>query len=299
MRKLITSLATTAVLAAPLSACDLEKTGNQLQADKVMVATILSTPPIELSALGLAGLDAGMLDPGLDAGVLIDGDAGVVTVPPQTAAFVFFGEREVRSLDTEPKPVAGATVSIRAEAAQPVMLEEGEAGTYAISSAENEKLEYASGANYLFEVKHGGQTYVGRVDQVPQLEQIAAFHPDKGYVEHPASTAFTFTRPPAPANQERNLAFISVVPVGDDGERGQPTWTNIPKKPLEFLKLVAVPSKWKESSVTIPGSAFPQKDQTYLVTLQAVKLGGPDSDNLFTGSALLAGTAEIGIFRTK
>ncbi|MGA9523202.1 MAG: hypothetical protein WBV82_17170 [Myxococcaceae bacterium] len=289
MRKLIKSLAAAAVFASPL-ACDLEKTGNQLQADKVMVATILSTPPVELSALGLAGLDAG---------VPLDGDAGVVTVPPQTAAFVFFGEREFRSLDVEPTPVTGATASVRAEGAQPVMLEAGEAGTYALTSAEDEKLEYASGANYLFEVQYGGQTYVGRVDQAPQLEQIVAFHPSSGYVEHAANTPFTFSRPAAPANQERNLGFITVFPVSQSGERGEPTWTNVPHKPLDFLKLVALPSKWKEDSVTIPASAFPQKDQTYLVVLQAVKLGGPESHNLFTGSALLAGTAEVGVFRTK
>ncbi len=293
MRKLIKSFAFTVVVAS-FFACDLQKTGNQLRADKVMVATILSTPPVELSALGLAGLDAGY-----DAGIPLDGDAGVITVPPQIAAFVFFGERDVKSLDIEPTPVTGATVLVRAESAQPVMLEEGAGGTYALTSAEDEKLEYASGANYLFEVKHGGETYVGRVDQAPQLEQIAAFHPPAGYVEHAANTPFTFTRPAAPAKQERNLGFLTVFPVTQSGERGEPTWTNVPHKPLDFLKLVALPSKWKESAVTIPGSAFPQEDQTYLVVLQAVKLGGPESDNLFTGSALLAGTAEVGVFRTK
>ena len=109
----------------------------------------------------------------------------------------------------------------------------------------------------------------------------------------------TFTRPPAQGGKERNLGFVSVFPVDQNGERGEPTWTNMPSKPLDFLKLVALPAKWKEDKVTIPGSAFPNADQTYLVVLQAVKLGGPESDNLFSGSALLAGTAEIGVVRTK
>ena len=36
-----------------------------------------------------------------------------------------------------------------------------------------------------------------------------------------------------------------------------------------------------------------------LLVLQAVKLGSAESENLFKGSAILAGTAEVGVFRTK
>jgi hypothetical protein len=280
MRKILTSLAVLSLLASPL-ACDLRKTVDQLQADKVMVATVLATPPVELSPAAMGGAN------------------GTITVPSQTAAFLFFGQREGTSLDKAPTPLSGATVSVRAESGQPVALNADSNGSFSATSAQQETLQYQSGANYLFEVKYEGASYVGRVDQVPQVERIDAFHPPAGFVEQPASQAFTFQRPDAPQGQARNLGFVTVFPLDASGQRGAPTWTNAPSQPLDFLKLVALPSQWKETEVTIPGTAFPQPNQTYLVVLQAVKLGGPDSDNLFTGSAVMAGTADVGVIRTK
>jgi hypothetical protein len=290
MRKILSSLAILSLLASPL-ACDLRKTANQLQADKVIVATVLATPPIELSPEALAGAN------GLDAGMALDG--GTVTLPSETAAFVFFGQGGFASLDKAPTPVSGATATIRTESGQPIGLTEDSTGSFTATSVQKEALQYQSGANYLFEVSYQGGSYVGRVDQAPQLERIDAFHPPTGFTEQPANQAFTFQRPDAPQGQERNLGFVTVFPVDSSGQKGSPTWTNVPTQPLDFLKLVALPSKWKESSVTVPGTAFPQQNQTYLVVLQAMKLGGPESDNLFTGSAVLAGTADVGVIRTK
>ena len=68
---------------------------------------------------------------------------------------------------------------------------------------------------------------------------------------------------------------------------------------MDFLRLVALPADWRAAQVTVPGSAFPLANQTYALVLQAAKLGGPQSDNLFSGSAILAGTAEVGVFRTR
>ncbi len=50
--------------------------------------------------------------------------------------------------------------------------------------------------------------------------------------------------------------------------------------------------------VTIPGTAFPEKDHNYVIVLQSAKIGGPKSENLFSGSAILGGTADIGIVKT-
>jgi hypothetical protein len=94
------------------------------------------------------------------------------------------------------------------------------------------------------------------------------------------------------------VGFITVFPVSGSGERGEPTYSNAPQTPLAFLKLVALPAEWKQGTVTVPGEAFPKPAQTYLVVFQAVKTGGPKSDNLFTGSAVLAGTGEVGVIRT-
>lgn len=300
MRKLLSLFVVVLLAALAPVACDLQKTGNQLQSERVMVATILATPPIDLSPEALAGFDggfdAGMLQ-GNDAGISFDG--GMVTIPPQTVAFVFFGEMDRTSLDEPPTPLEGATVTVGAEGETGVTLEEKGEGNYEATSATNEALSYTSGATYLFTVVHEGETYVGKVEDVPQLERIEDLHPPKGFIEQTANTPFTFTRPEPAAGQERNLGFVTVFPVSEDGERGDPTYTNIPSTPLDFLLLAAKPSKWKTDSITVPGSAFPEADKTYVLVMQAVKLGGPESDNLFSTSALLAGTAEVGIFRTK
>jgi hypothetical protein len=50
--------------------------------------------------------------------------------------------------------------------------------------------------------------------------------------------------------------------------------------------------------VTIPGSAFPERDANYLILMQTARLGGPQTENLFIGSAILAGTADVGIVKT-
>jgi hypothetical protein len=114
-----------------------------------------------------------------------------------------------------------------------------------------------------------------------------------------ANTELAFDRADPPSGQERTLGFVTVVPVSDSGQQGEPTYTNAPKTPLEFLKLVALPVDWKVKRVVIPGSAFPMSKQTYLVIFQSVRTGGPETENLFLGSALLAGTADIGVVRTQ
>ena len=96
------------------------------------------------------------------------------------------------------------------------------------------------------------------------------------------------------------------VPLADGVEtlfrlrqRGQPTYSNVPTSPLAFLSLVASPASFRTEQVTVPGTAFPAAASTYLVTFQAVRMGGAQSDNLFVGSALLAGTADVGVVRTQ
>lgn len=295
MRKLLlASLAAITLVVLP-AACDFQKTGNQLKAEKVMVATILATPPIDLSPEALAGLDGGF-DPG-DAGIALDG--GTVTVPSQIGVFVYFGERDNSSLDTPPTGLTGATVSVGVNGGGSVALKEQDQGNYALTSQDDESLQYESGKTYEFTATYQGETFVGEVKDAPQLERVEALHPAKGYIEQVANTPFTFTRPQPPEGTERNVGFVTVFPVSDSGEKGEPTWTNVPTTPLQFLELVALPANWKKDQVTVPASAFPEPGKTYVLVLQAVKLGGAESENLFKGSAILAGTAEIGVFRTK
>jgi hypothetical protein len=140
---------------------------------------------------------------------------------------------------------------------------------------------------------------VGEVENAPVKETVSAFHPPEGFVRIDSKTALAFDRAAVPEGQDRTLGFVTVVPLSADGSQGEPTYTNVPKTPVQFLQLVGLPGPYREARVTIPGTAFPEGNKTYLVIFQAVRLGGAESDNLFIGSALLAGTAEVGVIRTR
>ncbi|QAT86602.1 putative lipoprotein [Corallococcus coralloides] len=287
MKRLLLSALATVSLLSPL-ACDLEKTTNQLTADHVIVGTLLATPQVDVSALALAGYDGGTLGP----------DGGdVVSFPGQTAAFVFFGTKSGEN--SQPEGLSGATVTLNAGSGAAVALNGQGGGSYGVTSDSTDDLKYASGATYSFFAEQGGTKYEARVEDAPTKEAIPAFHPAEGFVRHTANTAFAFDRPAPPPNQDRTLGFVTVVPLGSNGEKGQATYSNVPTSPVEFLQLAATPALFREARVTIPATAFPNPKQTYLVIFQAVRMGGPESDNLFLGSVVLAGTAEVGIVRTN
>lgn len=263
--------------------CDLEKTGNQLLAEKAMVGTVLATPPVTLS-----------LPSGADAG---SADAGTLTVPGQTAAFVFLGERNGASA---PTPISDATVRLEPADAGSVALQARGEGVYTREgSGADAGFAYVPRTTYDFVAEVQGERFVGRVENAPDAEPIAALHPAQGYVSLAAGQSLLLTRPPVPAGTERTLGFVTVFPVDANGQRGQPTYTNVPTSPLAFLAAVASPATYRTEQVTVPGSAFPAAASTYVVAFQSVRMGGAESDNLFVGSALLAGTADMGVVRTQ
>lgn len=292
MKRFLLSTAATALLLSPL-ACDIDKTGNQLLAKKVMVGTLLATPDVDVSLTAMAGLDAGTLP---DGGFY---DEDRLTVPGQTAALVFFATRE--GDQGTPQPVANANVRVEAVNGTAINLEGSGAGSYSHTSdfADDGGVKYKSGATYRFVAEQDGASHVGTVEEAPALERIEALHPAGGYVRHVANQGLTLQRPPVAGGKERTLGFVTVFPLGDNGQKGQPTYTNVPKEPLAFLELVAIPVEWQKATIAIPGSAFPQADSNYLVVFQTVKTGGPESDNLFIGSALLVGTADVGMVHTQ
>ncbi|MBN1209323.1 MAG: hypothetical protein JXB05_31015 [Myxococcaceae bacterium] len=287
MKHLLLLSALAGCLLAPL-ACDLGKTVDQISAETVMVGTLLSTPDVSFSPEAAAGLDAG---------VQADGGQSSITIPGQTVAFVFLGTREGEN--SAPEGLTGATVSLERQGAQKVSLTSDGAGAYSRSSNSDEALEYQSGATYSFIAERGGERFVGVVKDAPVQERIDELHPAEVIRRMPANTELSFNRDPPPANQDRTLGFVTVVPVSDNGEQGEPTYSNAPKTPLDFLKLVALPTEWRQERVTIPGTAFPDPGQTYLVIFQSVRLGSPETTNLFLGSALLVGTADVGVVRTQ
>lgn len=288
MKRLLLSAAVTACFLAPL-ACDLEKTGNQLAADTVMVGTLLSTPEVTVSGSALAGYDAGTFG-GPDGG---DG----LVLPAQTAAAVFLGTKA--GDNAEPSGVAGATVVVQPAGGTVTTLEEDGSGSYSLTSVGEEGLQYQSGATYQFIATRAGTRYIGQVDNAPIKENIAALHPPEGFVRIAPNTSLGFDRAAPPANTDRTLGFVTVVPLSASGSQGEPTYTDVPSTPVEFLQLVGLPGPHREARVTIPGTAFPERNKTYLVIFQSVRLGGAESDNLFLGSALMAGTADVGVVRTQ
>ncbi|WP_338867219.1 hypothetical protein [Myxococcus stipitatus] len=289
MKRVLLSTALSALFLAPL-ACDLEKTGQQLTADHVMVGTLLATPEVEVFPLALAGFDAGTQVP--DAG------GAVISLPAQTAALIFIGSKNGEN--SQPSGVAGAKATLQPVGGQATALHEDGSGSYSRTNVagSDPELAYQSGATYQFIAARNGTRYVGQVDDAPVQEKIAQFHPAKGFVEHPAGTPLAFDRAAVPGNKERTLGFVTVVPLSSDGEKGDPTYSTMPTTPMEFLQLVAMPGTYREARITIPGSAFLRANQTYLVIFNSVRLGGAESDNLFIGSALLAGIADVGIIRT-
>ena len=287
-------------LALALTGCDFGKISSQATAKTVAVSTLLTTPAFEVKAEAIAGngFDASVPDVdgglGFDAGALL-ADAGVL-VPAQNAAFVFFGQRQGTALDSAPIGTAGATATLVQDNGTSWPLDDVGEGTYALSP--DAGFTYRDDATYTFRFAWQGQTYEGKIERVPSREVIPEFHPSAGYVALTSGQSFTFTRPDPPQGEDRNFGFVNVFPINSAGAKGEPTYTNIPSTPLGFLQLVAAPTEWKGTKVTIPASAFPERDANYIVLLQSAKLGGPSTDNLFIGSAILAGTADIAIVKT-
>jgi hypothetical protein len=299
----------------------LNKTSAQLQAKHVMVATLLHTPAIDIRAEAIAGLDASFLNffdggiPSFDGGfTLPDGgaipfDAGLlpfdlfdagILIPPQTGVFTFFGTRNGEGLmQSAPTPISGTTMTMTLEGGSEYALKDLGQGTFQLTTQDDTTLNYEPGANYRFTAKADNQTFIAIAAEVPQQETIPQFHPEgRSYISIDAGSDFTFRRPDAPSGSERDLAFVIVIPIDREGKQAEPTYTDVPQQALDILTLVVAPSKFKKTLVTIPGRAFPERDRNYIILVQSAKLGRADTDNLFAGSAIIGGSADIGIVKT-
>jgi hypothetical protein len=298
----------TVALVIGAAACDLQKTANQISARSVVVATLLATPPVTIKPAAIAGLDASI--PSFDAGIVFDAgtlpldvlDAGI-PIPAQNLVVVFFGQRQGDSLDVAPQGVAGAKVTLQQVGGPAFTLNETGGGNYLLVG-EDAGFKYASNATYQFSIANAGETYVAEVAQVPPEERILAFEPQQGFIDQVAGQSLTFVRPEPAPGQRLNLGFVNVFPIDASGKQApMPTYTNIPTTPLQFLKLVGdavgAQTEYRAQSVTIPGTAFPERDKNYIILFQSAKTGGPKSDNLFSGSAIIAGTAAVGIVKTR
>lgn len=289
-----------ALLALCGAGCNVEKTAAQASARRVMVATLIATPEVVIPKEAIAGLDGGLALP--DAGFPLDGGFeldGGLSIPAQTAALAFFGERQGDGVSQPPAPLSGAAMAVQAgEGARKSLTLDPGNGSYSLTSLEDPSFVYQEGERYRFIATYEFESYVTELAAAPPKERIEGFHPPEGFIRRAAGQNFVFLRPDPPEGQDRELGFITVVPISPAGERGEPTWTNVPKDAFGLLKLVTAPGAYKKTELTIPGEAFPERDRNYLILLQTARLGGPQSANLFISSAILAGTAEVGIVRT-
>ncbi len=308
-----------------IAGCDCNKTSAQIQARHVMVATVLATPEITIKREAIAGLDEllGGLDAsfpafdggfpfGFDGGCPFDGgctfDAGIlpiafnengVTFAPQTGLVVFFGTREGDGLTGAPVPVADATLKATNGSTMWSLQSQG-SGAHALTSLQDKSVTYDAGATYSFIATSMGQEFTGEVRETPLPERITQLHPAAGYIDIAAGSPYTLTRPEPPLGAQRLLAFVTVLPISASGEQGNITFTNVPQTPLEFLQLIAAPSDpWRKTVVEIPTKAFPEPNRNYLILVQSAQLGFADSSNLFIGSAMIAGVADVGIVKTR
>jgi hypothetical protein len=247
---------------------------TQLRARKLMVGTVFATPALTFTPPAGTGF----------------------TLQSKTQTTVFFGERARETYDEPPMPIEGATVTLSRNGTSPVTLDESGDGVYATDSGQDSTLQYVAGATYGFTLISEGQTYTAEIADAPPPENVGGL--DESPVRLAAGSALTLTRPAPVEGQERALGFVSVYPISESGARGGPTYTNLPDTPLRFLQFVALPSEWKQTEVIIPGTAFPEANRLYLVVFQAGKIGEATSDNLMSLSALLAGTADLGVVQT-
>jgi hypothetical protein len=286
MRRLLLCAAIATAILSPL-ACNL---ADQLSAEEVMLGTLFSTPEVTISPAAFLGADGGLPDAG-----------PAFTLPQQTAALAFFGTRQDEK--GQPAPIANATLRLETgNAAAAVALESQALGTYSLTSSGNDgKLRYQPGTDYRFTAVVGSERFTSSVKDAPPVERIEALHPASGYVQHPQGQVLRLQRPAVSPGRERALGFVTVVPVSSDGQQGRPTYSTVPSPldPLAFLQLLLDTSEQRSATIDIPTSAFPEREATYLVIFQSASLGGPETGNLFFGSALLVGAADIGVVRTR
>jgi hypothetical protein len=273
-------------------ACGIDKTARQATAKDIVVATLLSTPPIPVSPEALAGNFVDFADAGfrVDAGVT---DGGFV-LGPQSALNVYFGQRQGDLLSLSLSGTAGAKAEVSQVSGGAVLLTDNGQGNYAYAGSE---FQYQPNATYEVRITNKNTLYVADVKNVPPLERVEAFHPPAGFVTLQANTPFTFARAEPPKGQDRLPAFVTVFAV-DGVKKGATTYTTLPVKPGDLLKLVLEPGAFKTAMVTVPATAFPEANRNYVLMLQSVKFGGPQTDNLFSASTVIAGSADVALIKT-
>ncbi|MHB1845778.1 MAG: hypothetical protein ACYCWW_13205 [Deltaproteobacteria bacterium] len=281
MRRLAPCLALSVACCSAAQQQTINDTISQVEATHAVAVTLLDSPAVPFPD---------------------GGSSGSVAV-----ASVFFGARSATDTTKAPTALPGAAVSLSdSDGAAASCADQGN-GDYLASSLDG-GLRYDSGATYTFTVVLDGGTYVA-TGVAPAPEHVTQFAPtftvDGGVPSASFTTVsvgqgFTLTRDPNPDGGPLDIAFVTVNLITGGSASAQPTYTNVPQTPLALLELVAPggDGPYRAQSIAVPASAFPQAGD-YLVTLTAVKEGGPQSNNLFALSAVLIGAGTAGILQAQ
>lgn len=246
-----------------------------------------------------------------------------------TAATAFYGKRvnpnpgQPLPLDAKPEGVPGATVTLK-WGSKSVRLSDKGAGSYlADTVSEGTGLTALEQAEYTIEVVNDeGQVFTGTVTPPPPVV-IAEFEGTDAFCnlapdgiseevkfqhcrQHTKNTDFTISRKDKTTGElltdatKNDLGFWAVYKVSNKIDPKNPNATNFPKEPVEVVQLIAADAPYRAGTFTVPGSAFDDagSDKFYGVGLMVAKKG-TTSNNLFVGSAVLAGHASGGVLWVK
>ena len=272
------------LLTACLAGCSLGSIGQTLDAGLSAFQQAEATHAVAVTLLQSPSV------PGLDGGAV----AGLS---------VFFGSRAAGDTASAPTGLPGATVSVSDSAGLATTCQDQGNGEYTATTLDG-GLRYDATATYTFTLVLDGGTYVAG-GTAPPPEVVPAFQaalPTDGGLPSvatiPVDQAYTLQRAPPPAGQSLPVALVTVNAITGGHPSATPTWTNAPQTPLAMFQLVVDDSAYRAPTIAIPGSAFPTAGE-YLVTLTAVAEGGPKSQNLFLGSAVLIGSGSAGVFAAR
>jgi hypothetical protein len=265
------------VLVLSTSACDLI---NSAQANKALAATVVATPALDLAPLGVP-----------------------FTVPPQTVAQVFFGQRDADPTK-QPTAITGAAVTLAFDGKTFTLKDQG-SGNYGLSTLEDATFVYVPSTatktvHYKLSItSDGAGPFTAEVDGPPKdaIEQFTVLAGAPWPLT--ANTEVKLTR-----SNIDDPAFVAVIPASSilAGNKN-PSYTDMPGTVLDLLDLIANDAPWHQKVITIPatdatrGTAFPSAG-VYALTVSSVKKG-TTSQNLFTASAFLVGMADVALVQVK
>ncbi len=258
-------LAAALAAVALLAGCDLVK---KVENRKILTAAVLASPTA--------------VSPGGD------------TITSATTAQLFFGERQ-SDLSQPPTPLAASSATLSwdgaAAGAASLTAVTGKAGWYQASSG----IAYAAGTRYTFKVVYQGEEFSGAV-QAPSPSRITNADATTHVFEPGAygGTSLTVTR------DVSGGAADAIYAAFRSDDLAHATCDNAPFDDAgKFVQFVLDDAAWKVTSFVLPKSpCFPSLG-TYAVTLTTVEKSTDVSSNLFLGSAVLAGSADVAVLTVQ